>query len=56
MLSIEQTFKISVKDQMLITKSGHILDPNSLLERELGELDDRTITSSEFKNGGENNN
>lgn len=54
MLNIEQMYKISLKDQMLITKSGRIIEPNSPLERGIVELDDRTITSLEFKNGTEN--
>lgn len=53
MLNIEKMYKISLKDQMLITKSGRIIEPSSPLERGIVELDDRTLSSLEFKHGAE---
>jgi hypothetical protein len=50
--AISQTYKISPKDQILITKIGHIIEPDELLEKVFTHnWEDKTLISSQFKEG-----
>jgi hypothetical protein len=44
---ISEMYKINPKDQLLITKIGHIIRPKELLSRVFSEeIDDKTLASA----------